>query len=305
MSTRRGSPRPRPGVLRPPRRRATSRKNLEKAWAALRAHWEKTPARLAASRRNILAAHAALRGRPRKLSPAQLEACRRNVAWARAVRQARGLTPEHLAKLVLTIVRASAARTPEGFERRREKILKHGYYAPPLPRLLKALGDDPKIIEKLTALLDGFFATQNDAERALMPPIARALWRRQRLYHAYAHWENDAVQGLLRRARASQPLDGDSTRGRVYALTEVLMDRERFFQRDKRLYRAVERFLRRLLCLRTGNKPGYTTSRRPPPTCAEKEFSRIVADDANLDHAAEELAELDHKIEWLEESLES
>jgi hypothetical protein len=92
------------------RRRVTSRRNLEKAWAANRAHWEKTPARMAALRRSIKLAHAANRRRPRQLSPAQLDAARRNLANARAAMARRGRTPEHLAKLRETLKLAPPAR---------------------------------------------------------------------------------------------------------------------------------------------------------------------------------------------------
>ena len=259
-----------------PRKSAAARKNLEKAWEASRTRWEKTPARMAHAHQSIQLAHAANRRRPRKLSQAQLDASRLNVARARAVLEARGRTPEHLAQLRQTVAQARAARTPESIRRQAVKIIKHGLFARRLANALPVLGYDMDEFELRRKLLDRFLGATTELERKISSVLAEALWRRHRLYYAQAEWEWAKVRRLLERAPTEIVPTPDVARLRAYHLMGALLSRETFFRRDDLLTGSIERLLRRFLNARTGGKAKFPTSIRATAPSFEKQVSNFV-----------------------------
>ena len=198
MPIRRQNPSaPRP---RSARHRAAALKNLEKAWQASRSHWEFTPARRSTSLWTIKKAQFANRLPGRKLSPAQREAASRNVAKAREALQARGRSPEHLAKLRQSIVKARAARTRKSIERQAEKILKHGLFARRLRGPVAPLGENPRDYQAIHRLVARYFGPQNAEEEKLLHLIADALWRQHRIFFAQAAWQIERLNFYLSQA---------------------------------------------------------------------------------------------------------
>ena len=265
-----------------PARDAVDLRNLQKAWQASRARWEFTPARRAASLRSIKRAQAAIRGRPRKLSPAQLAAVRRNMARARAVLQARGRSPEHLAKLRGSIASARAARTPEGRLRQSQKVLKHGLFARRLRGPLASLGENPRDFEALERLVARYLAPRNAQEEKVAHQIAGALWRHHRLYFAQAAWELERLRSFLAEAPRSKRPSAEFTRLRVYALFEVLLDRDQAAAYAWRLLGVTERLLRRFLRLRAGRDGNFRMGRRIVTNHAndrtDRELEELITD---------------------------
>ncbi len=251
-----------PGPSKPAskRKRAASRRNLQKAWAASRARWEKTPARMAASLRTIKLAQAAIRKRPRQFSPAQLDAARRNVANARAAMARRGRTPEHLAKLRETLKLARAARTRSSFDLHNAKILRHGMFVRSVRATMKALGDNPGRLDQRIRLLKRFFASDDPREEAFLRDIAEMFWRRERLYFAHAEWEChklDRVLMLSQPAPEGYTFTSDEMINRAYRLLDALLDFDRLSTTEWHMTGSVKRLLRRLIRLRFGREPDF------------------------------------------------
>ena len=240
------------------RRRAAARRNLEKAWQASRARWEFTPARRAVSLRNLKRAQAAL--------------------------QARGRSPEHLAKSRESIVKARAARTPEGRLRQAEKVLKHGLFALRLRGPLAALGENPRDHQELERLVMAYLGPRNAGEEKLARLVAAALWRHHRLYFAQAAWELERLRKFLAETPRSRDTSAEFTRLRVYALLEILLDQDQAGDCSWRLLSAMESLLRRYLRRRAG-RAGFrmglrliTPQPNHRPTRAERELTELITD---------------------------
>lgn len=255
------APAPPPGGAKPTseRQRAAALRNLQKAWEASRAHWEKTPARLASSRRTIQFAQAALRGRPRRMTPRQLAALRRNAARARAALARRGRTPEHLARLRETIRLARAARDSASYALHNRKILKHGMYVRSVRDTLRALGDNPGRLDHRVELLRRFFNSTDPREDALIHVLARKLWRHERLYYAQAEWENWRLDRLLASADPAPEVgrSAEDLTFRAFHLYDALLDNRRFVQLDDHMMGSIKRLLRRLLRGRLEREPKF------------------------------------------------
>lgn len=245
--------------LRTPHQRA-ARKNLEKAWQASRSRWEFTPARRQASLRSIKRAQEANRRPGRRLSAAQREAVRRNVARARATLKARGLTPEHLAKLRESIVKARAARTDKSIERQAHKVLSHGLFARRLRGPVASLGENPRDYETIHRLVTRYLCPQSENEADVVRLIADSLWRQHRLFYAQAAWQLKRLDFFLRKAPPLKDPDPNETRLRAHTLVTVLLDDDGTQQRAWRLIGTTERLLRRFLRLRFGGDPNFHTN---------------------------------------------
>ena len=245
-----------------PRHRAAALKNLEKAWQANRAHWEFTPARRRASLRTIKQATLANRKLGRKLSSAQQQAARRNVASAREALQARGRSPEHLAKLRRSIAKARAARTRKSIERQAEKVLKHGLFARRLRGPVAALGENPRDYRAIHRLVARYFGPQNTEEEKLAHLIADSLWRQHRIFFAQASRQLERLNFYLSQAPPMEEPDANETKLRAYTLLTVLLDRDESHRRAWRLLATTERLLRRFLRARFGHDPNFQTRER-------------------------------------------
>ena len=245
-----------------PRNRAAALKNLEKAWEANRTRWELTPARLAASRRSIKRAQQANRGRRRKSSPAQLAASRRNIARATAALNARGRSPEHLAKLRRTIAVARSHRTPRSQLRHAQSILKHGLFSRLLRGPVAELGENSRDYQLLQRQVRRYLGPRGAEEEALAGRIADALWRHHRLYFAQAAWELERLRAFLKEAPRTRSRAPETAHVRAYALLEILMDRDQAAARSWQLLGAAERLLRRFVRVRSGRGYRYPLGER-------------------------------------------
>jgi hypothetical protein len=245
-----------------PRHRDARLKNLEKAWQANRSRWEFTPARRSNSLRTIKQAQFANRIPGRQLSPAQQQAARRNVAKAREALQARGRTPEHLAKLRLLIAKARAARTRKSIELQAKKILKHGLFARRLRGALTQFDENPRDYRALHRLVVRYFGPQKPEEEKLAHLIADALWRQHRVFFAQAAWQLERLNYFLSKAPPLEVPDANETRLRAYTLLAVLLDRDESHRRAWRLIGSTERLLRRFLRIRFGRDPNFHTGQR-------------------------------------------
>lgn len=240
-----------------PRHRAAALKNLEKAWQANRSQWEFTPARRSASLWTIKKAHMANRMSGRPVSAAQREAARRNVAKARKALQARGRSPEHLARLRESIAKARAARTDKSIERQAQKVLSHGLFARRLRGPVGSLGENPRDYEAIHRLVGRFLCPQNEEEEKLAHLIADSLWRQHRMFFAQAAWQLKSLDFFLSKAPPLEVPDPDETRLRAYALVAVLIEEDDSRCRAWRLIGTTQRLLRRFLRLRFGRDPDF------------------------------------------------
>lgn len=257
------------------RQRAAARKNLKKAWEASRNHWEKTPARLASSRRTVKLAQEANRRRPRKLSPAQLNAARANAARARDALNARGRSPEHLAKLRENIVSARAARTSESFRRQAVKVLKHGLFARSMKETLRPLGEDRKEYSRHFHLLRAYFGPRGQQEERILRAAVEAVRRRIRLWRAEAYWQSRHLDLLLEATPPLQVPDPEETRYRAVVLMEVLSRHDRLFELNHRLLSAVERILRQLVRKRSDGQLDLKIFAREERRPVDREMARL------------------------------
>jgi hypothetical protein len=273
-----------PQSVQPSPRRCAALKNLEKAWQANRSKWEFTPARRATSLWTIKKAHMANRMPGRSMSDAQREAAARNVAKAREALKARGRSPEHLARLRQSIIKARAARTRKSVERQAQKILKHGLFARRLRGPVAALGEDPRDYKAIHRLVARYFGPQNAEEEKLAGLIADSLWRQHRLFFAQAAWQLERLNFFLSKAPPIEASDANETKLRAYTLLTVLLDRDESHRRAWRLLATTERLLRRLLRLRFGHEPNFQTGTRlfdplaGQPDALRLEMASIVTD---------------------------
>ncbi len=249
-------------VEQSPRHRAAALKNLEKAWQTNRARWEFTPARRRASLRTIKQTTLANRKPGRSLSSSQQQAARRNVARAREALRARGRSPEHVAKLRLSIAKARAARTRKSIERQAEKVLKHGLFARCLRGPVAALGENPHDYRAVHRLVARYFGPQNAEEEKLAHLIADSLWRQHRIFFAQAARQLERLNFYLSQAPPMEEPDANETKLRAYTLLAVLLDRDESHRRGWRLLAATERLLRRFLRARFGREPNFQTRER-------------------------------------------
>lgn len=282
-----------------PRHRAAALKNLEKAWQANRSQWEFTPARRAASRCTIKKAHAANRMPGRPVSAAQREAARRNVAKARKALQARGRSPEHLAKLRQSIAKARAARSDKSIERQAQKILKHGLFARRLRGPLAPLGENPRDYKAIHRLVARYLCPQNGKEEKVARLIADSLWRQHRMFFAQAAWQLERLHFFLSKAPPLEKPDENETRLRAHTLVTILLDTDESHRRAWRLIGSTERLLRRFLRLRFGRDPNFHTDTRwPNPFGGVSIADRLgLTDDTDITDNLDLYDDLDEK--WL------
>lgn len=221
------APRKSPWQLTPARRAAALR-SLRKAWAVNRRHYRLTARRRAASKANIRLAHEALRRNGP--SPAQLAAMRANIAQGRA------------------------ARTPESFRRIGLKALRHGLHAGSVRQTMRALGDDPRRLERLERWLGRLFTPSDEEERKVVSALAEALLRRQRLWRAEAYWQDWKIRQAISRVA---PLEGphpESTYARAISLLEIVIDQKQVRVWDQHLVSTIERLMRKLVRKRSQGK---------------------------------------------------
>jgi hypothetical protein len=227
---------------------AAMRANLEKGRRAPR---RMTPARRRALLKNLEKARAADRRRGR-LTAAQLTARRANAAKASAALQARGLTPEHLAKLRENVARARACATDASYARMAQSNVQHGFYSRRLRDTAEKLGENPREFDTLTRLTRRYLAPQNEAEKELSDAIAREIWRHQRLHRAVAQWKLRRLMAFLEAEPPLASADPEVLVWGGYGMLECLAAPEKAWREGATVRGRVERLMRRLIRLRAG-----------------------------------------------------
>ncbi len=198
-----------------------------KATEANQKNWKMTPARLAAMKINV-----------RKMQRASVEKFRMTERRRRAT---------------LANLEKAWANPPDPQARARFNHLKHGLQVRRLEDTMELLGEDPKEFEALQEHFRRVFRPANRVEEKAVGRIAAATWRRLRLYSAQARWESDRLKRYFAEAEPVDNLDTDTTRMRGLLLIMLLTERERLHRREQSLLGVVEREIRILLRLRSGD----------------------------------------------------
>jgi len=167
--------------------------------------------------------------------------------------------------------------------RRRYHTLKHGLGAGvcSLEESMAALGEDPAEFKALAGLIERAFVPKNLPEYEVVQRLARALWRRLRLYKAAAGWEAEALRQALSSGPEVESLSVDETQMRAFGVMTLLLDETRLFRSRIQLLAEVERQLRALLKIRSGGKSKFhfisRQSRKEQRELEEEErFWRVV-----------------------------
>jgi hypothetical protein len=164
---------PNPPALPPPSRKRRYRLSPE---------GRRSPKALAARRANILRAHAA--------DPDDIY---RSTARRRAASRA------NLQKAL------AARRSPEGRAAVRLNAFQHGLGARSLPELQARLGEAPEDFREHLQQVRRVFPPEGTEEERLVERLARATWRRIRLFRAQARYDATAWRRMVRRAGNRRP----------------------------------------------------------------------------------------------------
>jgi hypothetical protein len=143
--------------------------------------------------------------------------------------------------------------------RRRYHTLKHGLSAGlcSLEESMAALGEDPAEFKALARLVERTFVPKNLPEYEVVQRLARAIWRRLRLFKAAAHWEAEALRHALSSGPEVESLSVDETQMRAFGVMTLLLDETRLSRSRFQLLAEVERQLRALLRIRSGGKAKF------------------------------------------------
>jgi hypothetical protein len=191
------------------------------------------------------------RGRPpgKPLSAAELAARRANLAKARAADQDLIYRPTRRRRAAsrANIQKAIAwRRSPEGNAVARLNAFKHGLAAKHLPELRARLGEAPEDFEEHHQRVRQVFRPENPEQRCLVERLARATWRRIRLFRAQARYEATAWRGMSRRAGKSRPTLTDFS-DRAFEVSTVLCEARLVENEAWKLEDRIERILEALL----------------------------------------------------------
>jgi hypothetical protein len=186
-------------------------------------------------------------GKP--LSAAELAARRANLAKARGAdkdliyrptRRRRAASRANIQKAI------AWRRSPEGNAVARLNAFKHGLAARRLPELRARLGEAPEDFAQHHQQVRQVFRPENPEERRLVERLARATWRRIRLFRAQARYEATAWHGMSRRSGRSRPTLADFS-DRAFEVSTVLSEARLVENEAWRMADRVERILEALL----------------------------------------------------------
>jgi hypothetical protein len=239
--------RPAPYRFTPARRRALDAARRKRTFAMTPAKWAALRKAVEANRRNF------------RMTPARRRAMRANaLRMQRASVEKFRMTEARRRAAAANLRRAQAApRPPSSRRRSRFSHLQHGLQARSFFGTLKRLGEDRRKFRELEEGFRQVFVPRGEAEAEVVQAIARATWRRLRLFRAQAVWEWKRVKRLFQQVPPLPRLDLETTRTRAYLLLIALAERERFDRFDRQLIHAVERDVRRLLRLRAEGRGDY------------------------------------------------
>lgn len=255
--------------------------------------FEMTPAKLAALGKATEANRRNFRLTPARLRAMQINARkmqRASVEKFRMTEARREANDRNIRKAL------AAPRTPESRLRSRFNHLQHGLQVGSLEETIELMGEDRKEFEEHAERFRRVFVPRGEAEEEVVRSIARATWRRLRLFRAQACWETKQLKKLFARAPAVPQLDTEATRARAHLLLIALTDRDLFAKHDQSLIAEVERELRMLLRLRAGGKTGFGLYSRD----SQKTWRRYARLQKKLDAEYREVEKEEKRIDLLE-----
>ena len=186
----------------------------------------------------------------RPLSEAALAARRANLAKARAADKDLIYRPTKRRRAAsrANIQKAIAwRRSAEGNAVARLNAFKHGLAAKHLAELRARLGEAPEDFEQHHQQVRQVFRPESREEWHLVERLARATWRRIRLFRAQARYESTAWHGMARRAGKSRPTLADFSERNCEVATILrearLLDNE-VWKLEERIERILEALLR-------------------------------------------------------------
>jgi hypothetical protein len=186
-------------------------------------------------------------GRPGwPLSEAALAARRANLAKARAADKdlIYRATKRRRAASRANIQKAIAwRRSPEGNAVARLNAFKHGLAAKHLPELRARLGETPQDFEKHHQRVRQVFRPENREERHLVERLARATWRRIRLFRAQARYECWVWRHLGAPVGKPRRLTLEEISDRAYEISKLYFEAQLVENEADRIQHRIERIL--------------------------------------------------------------
>jgi len=149
-------------------------------------------------------------------------------------------------------------RSPQGNASARLNAFKHGLAAKTLPELLARLGEAPEDFEKHHELVRQVFRPKGTEERYLVERLARATWRRIRIFRAQARYERSGWRSLLPRAGRARHITLEEFSDRACQVSKLLMQARLVEDEAYKLEDRIERILAALIRERASRK-GFGT----------------------------------------------
>jgi hypothetical protein len=128
----------------------------------------------------------------------------------------------------------------------RLNAFKHGLAVKQLPELCARLGEAPADFAKHCQRLRQVFQPEGYEERHLVERLARATWRRIRLFGAQARCESTAWQGMFRRAGKLRPTLEEFS-DRACEVSKLVMESRLVENEASKLEDRIERILAQLI----------------------------------------------------------
>ncbi|MBI4165316.1 MAG: hypothetical protein HY508_06230 [Acidobacteria bacterium] len=188
--------------------------------------------------------------RKRRLSARELAARRANIAQAHAADKdfTYRATPRRHAASLANIQKAIAwRRSREGNARARLNALQHGLDALQFGAAFEKLADAPEDSSQHYARVRRIFRPETEEEDRLTERLARASWRRIRLFRARARYEQTAWQKWAARAGKLQHIALEAFSDRAVAVSRLLFRAEKMETEAFALERRIEQILKSLL----------------------------------------------------------
>jgi hypothetical protein len=278
--------RPAPYVFTPARRRALDAARRKRTFQMTPAMWASVRKAAEANRRNF------------RMTPARRRAMRANaLQMQRASVEKFKMTEARRRANAASIVKAqAAARLTTRRQHSRFSHLQHGLQARSFLGTMKRLREDRKKFRELEERFRRVFVPRGEAEEKVVEAIARAVWRRLRLFRAQAVWESKRIKKLFDQSWPMPSLDVDGTRTRGLILLIALTERERFEQFDRQLINAVEREVGRLLHLRAENGQDDGLF----PRASRRTLRKYELQERELEAARRDLEETEENLELRE-----
>ncbi len=138
-------------------------------------------------------------------------------------------------------------RSAEGNEVARLNAFKHGLAVEQLPELLVRLGEAPEDFEKHYERVRRVLRPASKTERHLVERLARATWRRIRLFRAQARLERYIWRRLLARSGQARHSTLEEVSNCAFEISGLLLEGRRVHTEAYKLDGRIERLLAELI----------------------------------------------------------